>query len=106
MKRHLGGLGLAVAVVLTALAPAPARAACGNGGVYVFETNACPYCTKVKMILARHGVPYKTLDATNPRVRAFMIEKFNTIAVPVTVIDDAHVIGFNESQLRHRLCLG
>lgn len=106
MKNYLNGLGLAVAVALTALTPATAQAACGNGGVYVFETNSCPYCTKVKLILARHNVPYKTIDATNPRARAFMIEKFNTVAVPVTVIDGSHVIGFNESQLRHRLCLG
>lgn len=106
MKKHLSILGLAVAISLAILAPTDAFAACGGGSVYVFEMSWCPYCMKIKQMLSRSNIPYKTVDITNNyRARAFMAEKFNTTAVPVTVIDNAYVIGFNEGRLRQLLCL-
>ena len=106
MKKYLSILGLAAAIGLAILTPTNAFAACGGGGVYVFETSWCPYCLKVKQMLSRNGISYKTINITNNyRARAFMVEKFNTTAVPVTVVDDDYVLGFNEGRLRQLLCL-
>jgi glutaredoxin len=106
MKTWLGAAGMAAMIAVGAFSPTRASAACGNQNVYVFDAYWCPYCKLVKEFLARNNIPYRSIDTTNSaRVRAYMAQRFNTTAIPVTVIDDAYVIGFNEPLLRQLLCL-
>jgi glutaredoxin len=106
MKNSLVAIGMAAAIATVVLMPQPASAACGNQGVYVFDAYWCPYCKMVKEILNRNNVRYTSIDiTTNARARAFMAQKFNTSSIPVTVVDDSFVVGFNEARLRQLLCL-
>jgi glutaredoxin len=107
MKRWLTGIPVVVAVAVAGLAFAPssANAACGKEGVYVFETSWCPYCKALRAMLARNNVQYTSIDAGNARAKRFMLDHFNTTAIPVTVTEDAHVVGFNEKRIRQLLCL-
>jgi hypothetical protein len=57
-------------------------------------------------LLARNNIPYTSIDTTNNvHVRALMAQRFNTTAIPVTVIDNSYVIGFNKPLIRQLLCL-
>jgi glutaredoxin len=104
MKTWLAGIGFAAAVAVTALTPTPASAACGSQDVYVFDAYWCPYCKKVKEMLARYNIRYTSIETTNnSRARAFMAQHFNTTAIPVTVIDDTFVLGFDERRLKQVL---
>ena len=105
MKRQLYGFGFAAIILFTSLVPSVAPAACFKE-VIVFDASWCPSCRKVKAMLSQYGVPYNTIETTgNRRVQAFMAERFNTTAIPVTVVDDSFVIGFDESRLKQLLCI-
>jgi glutaredoxin len=95
----------ATAVAMIAAA-ARADAACGSRGVYLFEASWCVSCRKVVATLARYNVRYTGIEVTgNARVRAFMAKQFGSTAIPVTVIDDSFVVGFDEPRLKRLLCL-
>ncbi|MBZ0148893.1 MAG: glutaredoxin family protein [Pseudorhodoplanes sp.] len=105
MKRQLYGLGITAAIVFTLLMPNMAQAACFKD-VFVFDASWCPSCRKVKAMLSEYGVPYQTIEVTGNRsAQAFMAERFNTTMIPVTVIDNSFVIGFNESRIKQLLCI-
>jgi glutaredoxin len=106
MRTSLVALGIVTAITVLGLGPTRAGAACGSQGVYVFDAHWCPSCKQVKQMLARYNIRYQSIDTTsNPRARAFMAKHFNTTMIPVTVIDDSFVIGFNHPRLRELLCL-
>jgi len=104
-RRLLAVLGIASAMAAAGL-PQTANATCGTKGVYVFSAYWCPHCKHVQAMLARHGIAYQTIETTgNTRARALMAQHFNTIAIPVTVVDDSYVIGLNEVRLKQLLCI-
>lgn len=106
MPTRLTAISLALAGAVVFLTPSGADAACGRDGVVVFDAHWCGYCRKVKALLNRHDIDYTVIDTTrNRRARAFMAEHFNTTSVPVTVVDDSFVIGYNKRRLRRLLCL-
>ena len=105
MKRQLCQIGFAATILFTALVPNMAQAACFKD-VYVFDASWCPSCRKVKAMLYQYGVPFNTIETTgNRRAQTFMAERFNTTMIPVTVVDDSFVIGFDESRLKQLLCI-
>ncbi len=75
--------------------------------VKVYTTSTCPWCTKVKEYLADKGVAYQELDVGNDRQAAReMIELTGQRGVPVTVIGDKIVVGFDEAELERGLGRG
>lgn len=107
MRTFFAAIALAATMAVTSLASTRAHASCGNQTVVVFDADWCAFCKKVKAMLSRQGIPYRSIDTTNNgRARAFMAERFGTTMIPVTVIDNAYVIGFNERRLRELLCIG
>jgi glutaredoxin len=79
---------LIVAAVLAELlsaAPFSAEAGCSRS-VTMYNAWWCPYCRKVRAILARNHIRYNILDATSPQVKASMLRRFGDTAVPRTVI--------------------
>ncbi|HEU17157.1 MAG TPA: FAD-binding protein, partial [Methanolinea sp.] len=68
--------------------------------VTVYFTQNCPYCRMVKAFLEKHGVDYRAIDVGADRNAANeMVEVSGQSGVPVTIVDDEVVIGFNAQRL-------
>ncbi|HZD42416.1 MAG TPA: FAD-dependent oxidoreductase, partial [Methanomicrobiales archaeon] len=68
--------------------------------IRVYTTKNCPYCRMVKAFLDKHGIPYQNIDVGEDREAAReMIRLTNQYAVPVTVVDNTVIIGFDAKML-------
>jgi alkyl hydroperoxide reductase subunit F len=68
--------------------------------VKVYTTKTCQYCRLVKAFLEKHNVPYEEIDVGDDQNAAGeMVELTGQFAVPVTVVDDEVVIGFDAKRL-------
>lgn len=65
--------------------------------VELYTTPWCPYCDAARALLARKGVVYDEVDATNPAVRAEMIQRSHGHRlVPQIFIGGRHVGGYDD----------
>jgi glutaredoxin 3 len=65
--------------------------------IQIYGTDWCPYCSAARDLLEGKGVPYEDIDATDPQVRADMIQRANgRRTVPQIFIGDLHVGGYDE----------
>jgi glutaredoxin 3 len=65
--------------------------------VELFTTPWCPYCHAAKSLLERKGVPYEERDASDPEVRAAMIQRAHgRRTVPQVFIGDRHLGGYDD----------
>lgn len=68
--------------------------------VVVYSTPTCPYCKRAKEYLSRKGISYTDIDVSQDREKAReMTEKSGQMSVPVILIDDQVVAGFDQAQL-------
>jgi len=68
--------------------------------VTVYSTQACPYCRMAKAFLDKLGVPYESIDVGVDRAAAEkMIELSGQRGVPVIVVDDEVIVGFDSQRL-------
>ncbi|MBN2734650.1 MAG: FAD-dependent oxidoreductase [Methanomicrobiaceae archaeon] len=68
--------------------------------VKVYSTKACQYCRLLKAFLERHNVAYNNIDVGKDVDAAKeMVELTGQYGVPVTVIDDEVIIGFDTQRL-------
>ena len=68
--------------------------------VVIYSTPTCPWCQKTKEYLSQKGISFTEYDVAADKDKAKeMIEKSKQMGVPVTIIDDQVVIGFDQSQL-------
>jgi alkyl hydroperoxide reductase subunit F len=68
--------------------------------VTVYSTKNCPYCRMVKAFLDKHGVPYDGIDVgEDPDAAKKMIELSGQRGVPVIIVDDEVIIGFDSQKL-------
>ena len=68
--------------------------------VIVYSTPTCPYCKRVKDYLTQKKVAFTDYNVAEDREKAKeMIEKTKQMGVPVIVVDDDIVIGFNQAKL-------
>jgi alkyl hydroperoxide reductase subunit F len=68
--------------------------------VTVYSTKNCPYCRMVKAFLDKHGVPYDGIDVgEDPDAAKKMIELSGQRGVPVIIVDDEVIIGFDSQRL-------
>ena len=68
--------------------------------VVVYYTDSCPYCRMVKAFLERRGVAYRAINVGRDQQAAReMIERSNQYGVPVTMVDDEVIIGFDTRRL-------
>jgi glutaredoxin 3 len=68
--------------------------------VVIYSTPTCPYCKRVKDYLIRKGIPYIEHNVAIDRDAAKeMVKKSGQLGVPVILIDDEVLIGFNQTQL-------
>ena len=68
--------------------------------VTVYSTPTCPYCKRVKDYLTQKGVSFSDYNVAEDREKAKeMIDKSKQMGVPVIVIDNDVVVGFNQVKL-------
>jgi NADH-dependent peroxiredoxin subunit F len=68
--------------------------------VTVYSTKNCPYCRMAKALLEKHGIPYNSIDVGEDTVQAQkMIDLSGQRGVPVIVVDDEVIIGFDAQRL-------
>ncbi|MFA6297115.1 MAG: glutaredoxin family protein [Candidatus Paceibacterota bacterium] len=68
--------------------------------VTIYSTPSCTYCKMTKDYLKEHNVAFTEYDvAADATKRAEMIEKSEQMGVPVTIIDDTVVVGFDRDEI-------
>jgi len=69
--------------------------------VTVYSTQNCPYCRLAKAFLDRYGVEYRSIDVGVDRKAAKeMVELSGQYGVPVIVVDDEVIVGFDSNRLK------
>ncbi len=72
--------------------------------VIVYSTPTCPFCKQVKSFLEEHSVVYTDFDVSTSQEHAEeMIQKTGQMGVPVVMIGEEMVIGFDEAKLKELL---
>jgi len=72
--------------------------------VKVFSTPTCPFCVTVKDFLKENNIEFEDLDvAENEIARNEMVEKSGQMGVPVIMVDEEIVIGFDQAKLKKLL---
>ena len=68
--------------------------------VVIYSTPTCPYCKRAKEYLSRKGISYTDIDVAQDKEKAKeMTQKSGQMSVPVILIDDEIVVGFNQALL-------
>jgi alkyl hydroperoxide reductase subunit F len=68
--------------------------------VTVYSTQTCQYCRMAKAFLEKHGVPYENIDVgSDNKAAEKMVELSGQRGVPVIVIDDEVIVGFDSQRL-------
>lgn len=68
--------------------------------VTVYSTQNCPYCRMAKAFLDKHDVDYMAIDVGTDREQAKkMVEISGQYGVPVIVVDDEVIVGFDAQRL-------
>jgi glutaredoxin 3 len=65
--------------------------------IKVYAKDYCVFCWRAKRLLAKRGLAYELIDATNkPDLRAWLAEKTGRSTVPQIWIGETHVGGFDD----------
>ena len=68
--------------------------------VVIYSTPTCPYCKRAKDYLSQKGIPYVDRNVAQDRdATQEMIQKSGQMSVPVIIIDNEVVVGFNQALL-------
>ncbi len=68
--------------------------------VTIYSTPTCPYCKRAKDYLTKKGIAFTDYNVAEDREKAKeMIEKSKQMGVPVIIVGDDIVIGFNQTKL-------
>ena len=68
--------------------------------VVIYSTPTCPYCKRAKDYLTQKGIAYTDYNVAEDREKAKeMIQKSKQMGVPVIIVDDEVLVGFNQAKL-------
>ena len=68
--------------------------------VVIYSTPTCPMCKRAKAYLTEKGISYQDVDvAASREVAHEMVQKSGQMRVPVILVDDELVVGFNQPKL-------
>ena len=74
--------------------------------VIIYSTPTCVYCKAAKEFLTSHNVAFEDYNvAEDAEKRSEMVEKSGQMGVPVIVVGDDMLVGFNQSKLTELLGL-
>lgn len=66
----------------------------------IYSTPTCPYCKSAKQYLESKGIAYEDRDvSTDRRSAEEMIEISGQMGVPVIVVGDQTIVGFDQDAL-------
>ncbi len=72
--------------------------------VTIYSTPTCHFCNMAKDYFAQNNIQYTPIDVSaDAEKRKEMVEKSGQLGVPVIVIDNDVVIGFNKPKLAQLL---
>lgn len=72
--------------------------------VVIFTTKTCSWCNAAKQYLKKHKVGFKEIDVNkDPEGAKDMISRTGQMGVPVILIDNKPVVGFNKPQINKLL---
>jgi glutaredoxin-like YruB-family protein len=72
--------------------------------VTIYSTPTCHFCKMAKDFFTEKGVPFTNYDvAQDAAKRAEMIELTGQLGVPVIVINDQIMVGFDRERLAQKL---
>ena len=72
--------------------------------VVVFTTPTCSWCRTVKDHLRRFNVKFREIDVTrDPAAARDMVRRTGQQGVPVTLVDNRPVVGFDKAKLNRLL---
>ncbi|WP_071392931.1 glutaredoxin family protein [Bacillus tuaregi] len=66
-----------------------------NQPVIVYTMDDCVECSIVKQMLTAEGIPFEARDITENEEYKREVEKYGFLGVPVTVVGERAVKGFN-----------
>lgn len=65
--------------------------------VSIYSTPTCHYCNQAKEYFTQNNVPFEAFDVSaDSAKRQEMIDRTGQMGVPVIMIDDELIIGFNK----------
>ena len=68
--------------------------------ITVYSTSTWPWCYRAKEYLSQKGVKFQEYDVGKDREKAReMIQKSGQMSVPVIMINDQIVLGFNQAKI-------
>lgn len=68
--------------------------------VVIYSTPTCPYCKMAKEYMKKKGIPYVEHNvAEDKEALKEMIKKSGQMGVPVILVDDEVITGFNQVEL-------
>ena len=68
--------------------------------VVIYTTPTWPYCHRAKEYLSRKGISFVEYNVAEDREKAKeMIEKSKQMGVPVIIVDNEVMVGFNQAKL-------
>jgi len=71
-----------------------------NKKVSIYSTPVCPYCEMAKNFFNENKIEYTNYDVSKDvEKRKEMIEKSGQMGVPVILIDEEIIVGFDEGRL-------
>ena len=74
--------------------------------VEIYSTPTCPYCHKAKEYFKANKIEYTDYNVAEDQTRAKeMMDKSGQMGVPVIVVDDKVIVGFDKPKLEAALGL-
>jgi glutaredoxin 3 len=64
--------------------------------ITLYVTSTCPFCRMAERLLDARQIPYETQNAEDPEVRAALLQSTGWRTVPVVLIGDELVGGYQE----------
>ncbi len=74
--------------------------------ITVYSTPTCMWCRKVKSYFKEHNIPFKDYDVSSNQDKAQeMVRKSGQMGVPVIIIDNSVIVGFDKNKIDNLLGL-
>lgn len=75
--------------------------------VIVYSTPTCHFCNLAKEYFKENHVPFESFDVSTDREKQMeILDKTGQMGVPVILIDDAVIVGFDKPKIDELLNLG
>ena len=71
--------------------------------ITLYSTRQCPYCRQARLFLKKKGVRFQEFDIQQNIRAQRTLAKMGARAVPVIMVGDTRVDGFDKQRLEHLL---